>query len=440
MIPLSTAGFTRDVRKRLFGGMSWAILSAALSQGLGLLSWVIIARLMSQEDVGKYAIVLSTIAAAGSLVGVGLGVSTTRFVAENRDKSKDYAGVVAANSLAICGCVSVVFMVVIIAMKEPIASRVLHQPGLSNVLVISSPLIIMNSMNAILSAVLGGVEAFQVVTKNNAYVSVIRIVLTAGGAKAYGLSGAVLGLVAAQTISVVGLHRSTLKVLRREGICLSFKGSKAIMSQVLRFSVPVFMSNLVVGPTQWLANVILVRQADGIAQMALMAIAGQWQAAVRFVPQRAHDVSLPILSNLVGSRNEREVSVIFRCNFLIVSGVSLLVVLAVSLGSPWIVRMYGPSYASGQAVIVLMSISALLHSVSRSFTQLLFARGLSSIELSSAVLRCAILLGIWYALKGEGALGLATSICLSYCALILGLAFYSRSDLIGAFSRGSVRG
>src|SRR5271168_1526513 len=70
---------------RLAHGVFWSLVGAVLVRGLGLLSSIIVARMLGITAFGEFMMIQNTIGLFGIFAGLGLGITATKYVAEMRE-------------------------------------------------------------------------------------------------------------------------------------------------------------------------------------------------------------------------------------------------------------------------------------------------------------------------------------------------------------------
>src|SRR5437879_2227347 len=67
---------------RLARGTFWSLAGSLISRGLGLLSAILVGRILGKEEFGELGIIQSTIGMFGTLAGFGMGLTANKHVAE----------------------------------------------------------------------------------------------------------------------------------------------------------------------------------------------------------------------------------------------------------------------------------------------------------------------------------------------------------------------
>ena len=63
-----------------------------------------------------------------------------------------------------------------------------------------------------------------------------------------------------------------------------------------KFSLPAILAGLMVGPTTWYCNYLLVTSKNGYEHMATFDIANQWRNTILFIPAALAQIALPLMS------------------------------------------------------------------------------------------------------------------------------------------------
>src|SRR5215472_10010244 len=82
----------RMLLNRLVRGTFWSLSGAVAARTFGLLSSLIVARILGTSGFGELGLIQSTIGMLGTLGGFGLGLTSTKYVAEFRTSDPTAAG------------------------------------------------------------------------------------------------------------------------------------------------------------------------------------------------------------------------------------------------------------------------------------------------------------------------------------------------------------
>ena len=89
--------------KRFARGAIWSLIAALLSQGLRLLSFVVVARILGVAGFGQLGMAQTTVLVIGVFAPLGLGLAATNHLARHKVFSPERAGRIAGLSFSGCG-------------------------------------------------------------------------------------------------------------------------------------------------------------------------------------------------------------------------------------------------------------------------------------------------------------------------------------------------
>jgi O-antigen/teichoic acid export membrane protein len=413
-------------RRRLTSGAGWTFLGRFAANGFGLVTGIVLARLLGASGFGQLGLVQSFVAAVGVFAGLGLGLTATRAVAELRASAPERAAAVAA----MCGRTALVSGLVVsvaaLLVARLVAVGYLGSEQLTVPMVLSAPLPLLGAVNGVQVGLLCGLEAFAALATGAVAVAVTTLVFCGIGAHIAGVPGAVVGYVGAAVVSVA-LHQVLVVRARHDaGLDLAVGQMPFEWRWIFGFSVPVLLSSSVVAPVMWLGNSMLVRQTGGFSELGLFTAAGQWRTALLLFPNAVAGVALPVLANLVGGRRADEYRKVFRTTML-VSVAGTAVAAAVLIGAGSIVgAFYGSGFAALAPVLTFIAVAGVLTAGNDIIGHMVATKGsMWWAFLFNALWGAAFLVFAWMLVPRAGARGLAAALALAYVAHTLWQGTYA---------------
>lgn len=404
-----------SLRRRFALGAAWSLGAAIVSQGSSLLGSVFCARILGQKGFGELGFVQSTLVMFGALAGVGLGLTTVKHVAEFRMIDPLRTG-------RIIGCTTLVAIftggatTLLLLLFAPLLSLgILNTPQLVPELRIASFLIVFTSVSGTQTGALAGFEAFRMIAGVNLVNGLISLALTITGVLLGRLEGAVWALVISAAIGCGISSIALRRVSRPRGVSVAFGGAWRERRILWTFTLPAYLSDIVLSPVSWISNTILVQQPNGYAEMGIFSAASQWRSSLLFVPLVLGQVLTPITSSL--SRHNRNSVRAAMVSTLLVNALCATPVMTVLLFfSKAVMNLYGPSFgghgavlkltaATGALVALLVPFGNLFAGLGRMWPNALMNLGWAVLMVSSAW---------WLVRHGRGAEGLALAYLLAY--------------------------
>jgi len=373
-LPLPTV--PRDSVERYFAiGAFWALVGAIVSRGLTLASSVLAARLLGTTGFGEIGMIQSTQGLFGILAGAGMGLATTKFVAQFRSIDSAKAGrfVALGTTIAlICGALMALGLLIA---SRVIASSVLHAPHLSLELQVATGMVLFGTINGVQTGALVGFATFRTLAILNVIRGVCLCVFVVTGIALGGVLGGVIGLVLTEAIAVLANHTALRPRLSRAGRWWKHHAVWNELMMMSRFSVLSLLGSICTTSAMWFANVVLVAQPDGYALLGLFNAAERWRQLLLFLPASFSPVILSMLSNLHGTNDPRTYRRLFGLNLAISVVVVVVPSIVVILGASPAMGLFGDAYRAGRMTLVIMSASSVAVVLNTLLGQILISRG-----------------------------------------------------------------
>jgi O-antigen/teichoic acid export membrane protein len=407
---------------RLISGSLWSIIGAIIYRGSSLLATIIVARIIGKIAFGELGIIQSTVGTVGTLAGLGLGMTSTKYIANLRSNNKDQASRILGLTSIIGYSTAIISTLLVIIFRNFIAAYLLNAPQLGSMLLIGSFLVFFGVINGIQTAALAGFEAFKTITYLNLITGIISLPTILLLTNQFGLSGTLYGMVITSFVNWFANFYSIQKECKKNNMKVNIKNCWEEKSIILNFTLPAALSGII--PTIWIANIFLVNQPNGYEEMAYLSIANSWQTLVMFLPVSIGPVLLSLLSTFI-SENKKEYWKIVKLSIfinLLITGLATVMVLVLS---DFILSFYGKDYRQAKFLLVLMIFVTVFKSINNVVGQV--------IATASTMWRGFFLNFFWaiifivssYVLVGKfEALGIAYSHLISYILLLMISLYY----------------
>ena len=399
-----------DIRGRLISGIKWTAVVAVVVSASHLASSVIAARLLGLEEFGKFSIIRSTAIMMANIAAMGIGVAATKYVAELRNTTPERLGRI----LGLCSSITIVtsglFALALLLLAEEIATTSFNSGQLAGQLRISSIYIFFVTLNEYQNGVLAGFESFAKLARINAIQAVGSLLLISVLAFLWGLTGAAWALGLSGVLNWYLNRLEIRKQLAKYQIAPTYEGVFQEKAVLTNFALPVAFSGMIGAVTVWGCNAFLVRQPEGMAQMAIFTAAGSFRSLVMFVPGMVIRVATPILCNLVGEKNYLASSRVFKINVLISALASSCVAGVIIWMAPELLALFGKKFVIGSEVAIVVALVSVIEVMASTLYQPLLAHGRIWWQVQVIVCWSITLLFVTFLTAGDyGALGLAGS-------------------------------
>jgi O-antigen/teichoic acid export membrane protein len=406
-----------SLRHRFAHGIFWSVLGSGFSQSLTLVAYIIIARILDEDAYGALGYLRQTVGLLGIFTGMGMGLTLTRHLAQFRESDPNQAGRIVAFCLSLSFCLSLLLALLVILLARPIACYLLNREEITVELRWASLLLLCNSGFMILSAGLTGLEAFKPAAKLASFMGLGQIPLVVGGAYWFGLKGTLVGQAIAMGSTTLLTLYVFAKLCHKQKIKISFRHCWREY-HLLWYSFSAFLSGLFQSPCEWLMYTMLAHTPKGYSQLAHLAAARQWEAGMLFMGGKIGQINLPILSNMFGRKDYYGCGNVLKKSTILILEVTMLFAIPIAIASPWIMKVYGETYASAWPILVALCLNCLFVAANTTMGNAIWALGLYHWGIGLAALRSCLTIGIFYFLFiNHGALGLVLATTLAWSVL-----------------------
>jgi len=376
---------------------------------LGIVSSVVIARLLGREGFGQFGIIQSTVLLFGTFAGFGLGLTATKYVAEYRRKDPVKAGRILGLSALVALGSGAIFATLMAAGAPWLAATTLAAPHLADGLRIGAVIILFTALNGSQTGALVGLEAFKLTAQLNLLTGLASLPLVVGGVVLFGLEGALWGLALSAFVTWSLFHWGLRRELRRADIPFTLKGSFQEGRVLWAFALPAVISGLLAAPVNWACHALLVNQPEGYAAMGIVNAANQWFYAMLFLPGVLARASIPVLSERLSAGDRTGCRKIVRYGMGVNAAVVIPLVLIGCLTSRIIMGIYGPSFAEHPSVLMVALFTGGVLALQIPMGQMTAASGRMWTEICMNLgWALAFVVGTWLALS-HGAMGLVSA-------------------------------
>jgi O-antigen/teichoic acid export membrane protein len=420
-----------SLARRFAKGAYWSLAGMAVAQGLAVIASIVTARLLGREGFGEFGMVTGTVGAFGLLAGLGLGLTSTKYVAERRRTNPTGAGRVIGLISQVAAISGGAVSVILFGIAPWLAARTLNAPQLTDELRIGCILLFLNALDGMQTGALAGLEAFRSITRVNLLRGLLTFPVLIAGVWFFGLTGAVIATV---IVGAAGwwLSQAALRTeCARAGIPISYDVNRTELSILWKFSLPALLSALVVAPVMWLGSTVVAHLPDGYAELGMFNAANQWRLALLLLPTVFIRVALPLMASSVHPSRSDD----FGKTLLLTQSLTVAVVLPAGaflmfLADP-IMAMYGKDFTPGAPVLIGVVCSIMISSVGSAAGAAIEARGKMwrglALNLSWGIVLIAI---VWFSADTWGARSLAFGSAIAYLVLSLWGFLYVAADLL----------
>jgi O-antigen/teichoic acid export membrane protein len=374
------------------------------------------ARLLGQKGFGEFGILQSTIGAFGVFSGLGLGLTTVKYVAQFQRVDPERAGrIIGWTSLL--AVFAGAFAAAAIWMLAPVlALETLHSADLTPELRIACFLVVFSALSGAQTGALAGFEAFKAIARVNLLSGAANLALLAGGAYLGGVKGVAWSLVGTAFVTCVATQMALRKRCREHRVPVSTRNGWREREILWSFSIPAFLSDAVLAPGAWAASAFLAISPHGYEQMGIFSAANQWRAALTFIPTVVGQVLIPMTSSLRASDDHASIRSSIRMAVAANGLCAVPVLFILVVFGNRIMGLYGPGFGGHGQVLSLTAITGALAAIQSPMGNVITGFGRMWVgALQNGGWAVVLLSSSWYLIhSGMGAEGLAMAYLLAY--------------------------
>ena len=327
---------------------------------LGMLTTIVLARVLGSANFGIYSIVVNTANSAYGLVRLGVDAAIHVHTAEHHSdaETRKAKGQLLGVGLIFLMGAGIIGAVICLAFANWIADVIYSKPELDHWIRLASVLVFLQCISQFVYVLLVGLHRFQEYAKVMVLSVSVSTVLISISSVFGGLPGALGALIVIQTVTLWLLYRLASSAMLIEHISIRFEKFRLHATTLLRNGLPFYAAGLVSVPTTYYIQG-LVTQNFGLEAMGGLRVINSVTTLVSFVPTA---IAAVMISNLTRC-STRDYSDFVRTTLLNVKYVWLFVLIAgtaiLSLLPPMINVLFGHAYValSGPASIAILSAS-----------------------------------------------------------------------------------
>jgi len=423
--------------REIFLGSFWSILGALFSKGLIFIAWIVVARILGSDGYGQFGIVRSTILMFTTFSGFSLGLTASKFVAELKETNKERTGKILGLTISFGFLTGIVVGLLFYFAAPWLALKTLHAPEISGELQIGSLILFFSAINGAQFGALQGFQAFKKIAIIYSWQAIVSFPIFILGAYFGGVNGSIWAY-AISTIFICILSYYSIKTeVKKNMIVIHYRRGWEERSLLISYSLPSFLSGLMVSPIKWAADAILVSQA-GFGQMGILAAAFTFQ---NLILMGANMLDAPFIAVMAKNKGDDIDSLFSKMNILIPWIIGIVVALPFMLFPELASAVFGKDYAGHDFhwTFVIVSLFTVIILFKQGLARILAVFELQWWGFLSNIIWGATLLGSFSLIKRHDSFTLAVSYLIAYFVntiIIMPLYFKKKLVPIGTIFSG----
>lgn len=422
--------FKEKFASKLINGIAWSLIGTIALRFLNAIASIFTVRFLGASRYGELGIISSTLGMLSSFAGLGLGVTCTKYIAELKNTDKIKAGKIIGLTYIIALFSGVFMMLLVIFISDWLSVNTLNAPYLSFSLKLASLLLFLNTVDGVQKGSLAGFEAFKEIAKIGMIQGILSLIFTVSLTYLFGVTGTIFSWIINSTCGLVLNKLELLKVEKKWNIKTIYKDSLTERAVIWKLSIPSMLSNIVVSPVIWVANTIIINNADGYSQLGIFNAANQWKNIVEVIPNIIGSVLLPFIANRKTSTDNKGIELVnLLAGWMIVTLFAIILITFPEL----IGALYGDGFDiyNYYATLALLMFSSTVIAYKSGIGRKLVVNNLMWWGFLDNIIWGIFFIIFVYFLKEKGSLGLGLSYALAYLInTLIFIPFYLKFRII----------
>ena len=396
------------IGRRIASGAFWAVLGGGLAGVFSFLSMILVARILGKELFGEFGLVRSTAMTFVTFSSFGMGLTATKYIAELLQKDKERVGRIIGLSYLFTLLTSLLVAVTFYLAVPWLCETQLQAPHLAGVMKLGAVMLFISAIMGTQTCVMQGFQDFRGLAIASTASGAVMLPLYIAGSWYGGVWGAVICAVLAICLNFAINSAMVYRNTRRFHVRYSFRQSYKELPILWQSNLPIFLSATVYGFALWLAEIMLVMQPNGKAELGIYYVAMSYQLVIIFVPQVLQSVFFPVISELNSNGNNGQYWHVVKKNWLIQFGYSTVACTPFLLFPSFFMGLAGKDYAKEWPALVGAVLVVIVRTSSDVTYRVLISKGWNWTQAIVNSIGCAIFLAaVWYSLHlNGGAVGL----------------------------------
>lgn len=444
------------LKRRLLSGSAWAVGGQVGAAIAGLLSNVLLTRLLTPAEFGAYLLILSLVA-VGSLVGcLGLNRAAVRFVAESMSLEQPGRARRAVRMVVRLGTVGAIAAgLVYLLVGNVLARSVFDTPLLATVVGLTAGWIVVSTLQDLFAEAFRGFHDVRLATLfggiaiGNSSGLVMRILLLSCLVGLWFTSGTsdltTIVLIVVGSGSVAALVSGVALYAKTSALGDSGEAGEGIRpGEALGVSLPLLVNNLTVFVLMQ-SDIWILAAFRPPEEVAIYGAASRFMALVTMPLVIVNGVLPPVIAGLYARGESERLEGTLRPIATLAGIPALLALVVFALaGGPILGLVYGDFYRAGAAVLALLTLGKLAAVWAGSCGLTLQMTGNQTLLMWISVLSGLVFVaGALWAVQGYGAVGVAgvAALSLAFQNLLTVLAARWKTGIWtqGTFSVASIK-
>ncbi|MFN4150094.1 MAG: oligosaccharide flippase family protein, partial [Candidatus Sericytochromatia bacterium] len=286
------------LKNKIVEGTFWLSLSSLFGKFFSAFAVILTAKYIGKENFGYFSTIQNTIIFLSVFSIFGIDISFTKYVSQYKDSKNKLSEVISFLLFSTFILVSTL-SIIIFFFSENISENFLNDRSLYTYIVLMIPCLALISLNAIISGFFIGLEKFKSISIINTIGAISYLISVLIATSKFNLIGAFFAFSIYNLVLFLTNIFYCIKTFKEEEIKLIF--SKSIFTEfkiLTEFSLPSFLSSLIVAFTLWYPLSLITYTDNGYQENAIFNASNQIKNMTLIIPNALSSVLLPFFTSI----------------------------------------------------------------------------------------------------------------------------------------------
>lgn len=255
---------------KLIKGVFWSFLGSVASKGFGFLAMFYVARNLSVKDFGNIGVLQSYITTFSLFSLASFGVTATKYIAINLSKDIKKTSEIFSLVRVFSFVLAALVLISSLLFNKELCELLTGNSFITTPMLVCSIAVFFSSLNGLQTGALAGFEDFKSISLVNIVNGLLSFPLIIYLTTTYGVTGFAIALLIT-SFSIWFCSAILLRnICKNYGVKFSLNNIKNNFDVIIKFSLPAFISNLMVNPIVLICNSILIKKnSNGLYEMGI---------------------------------------------------------------------------------------------------------------------------------------------------------------------------
>jgi O-antigen/teichoic acid export membrane protein len=341
-------------QKKVIKGVFWSFLGTIISKGFLFIALFLVARNLTVEEYGKLGLLQSYINTFTFFSLASFGITATKYLALYVDSDIKMASEI--YSLTRVSVFIIAFLILIFSLlfNSTISHIIVGDIALFNEVLICSFTVFFSSMNGLQIGALAGLEDFKSISIVSLINGLISLPLILFVSNYYGLKGIIYAILVVNFLIWISSAILLQKKLNKKHVVFTFSNFKYHLDTLYHFTLPNFLSSLMMTPVVLVCNTILIKNnKNGLYEMGIYNVAMNFSQFGTVLIRIIGQVVYPMAIKNFGKKNRK--FDFFNINQSYIIGVILFIPIIIL--PDFFASIYGDKYEKYNVYLTLIFVS-----------------------------------------------------------------------------------